>query len=254
MSLQATTDFVDLRALRLDTARSLLEQSGDDGPGCGNATDYLQGVIDGLCNLSQHDPLTGLANRRTFRAALERELDRVARSGESALLLMLDIDHFKAINDTHGHTAGDAVLQALAHTLANCVRPMDTLARYGGEEFAVVMPACQAAFAFAAAERIRCTVADLPVRVSPSLEIRITVSIGGAFAQPWVRSTTSLWSERADQQLYAAKDAGRDCVRIELPPDSTVTAEEKSFLFSHFAPPDTHAANVAAPHAPHSAP
>ena len=192
---------------------------------------YLQGLIDGLCELSLKDPLTGLANRRHFRAVLEREIDRVTRSGEAALLLMLDIDHFKRVNDTHGHLAGDVVLQSVARTLSACVRPMDTLARYGGEEFAVVLPACQAAFGRVVAERIRRAVANNPIRISPGVELNVTVSVGGAFAMQWIRSTTLLWTDRADHQLYQAKSAGRNRVSIEEQPDSTVSAEEKSLLF-----------------------
>ena len=157
MSDSAAPHLVDLRDLRLDTAHALVAQV--TGSGAAPSLDrshprqYLQGVIDGLCELSLKDPLTGLANRRHFRAVLEREIDRVTRSGEAALLLMLDIDHFKKVNDTHGHLAGDMVLQSVARTLAACVRPMDTLARYGGEEFAVVLPACQSAFGTVVAER-----------------------------------------------------------------------------------------------------
>ncbi len=192
---------------------------------------YLQGLIDGLCELSLKDPLTGLANRRHFRAVLEREIDRVTRSGEAALLLMLDIDHFKKVNDTHGHLAGDVVLQSVARTLSACVRPMDTLARYGGEEFAVVLPACQAAFGRVVAERIRRAVANNPIQISPGVDLNVTVSVGGAFAMQWIRSTTLLWTDRADHQLYQAKSAGRNRVSIEEQPDSTVSAEEKSLLF-----------------------
>ena len=192
---------------------------------------YLQGLIDGLCELSLKAPLTGLANRRHFRAVLEREIDRVTRSGEAALLLMLDIDHFKKVNDTHGHLAGDVVLQSVARTLSACVRPMDTLARYGGEEFAVVLPACQAAFGRVVAERIRRAVANNPIRISPGVELNVTVSVGGALAMQWIRSTTPLWIDGADHQLYQAKSAGRNRVSIEEQPDSTVSAEEKSLLF-----------------------
>ncbi|WP_404976860.1 MULTISPECIES: GGDEF domain-containing protein [unclassified Acidovorax] len=192
---------------------------------------YLQTLIDGLCELSLKDPLTGLANRRHFRAVLEREIDRVTRSGEAALLLMLDIDNFKRVNDTYGHLAGDIVLQSVARTLDASVRPMDTLARYGGEEFAVVLPACQAGFGRVVAERIRRAVESTPIRISPTVELRVTISIGGAFALQWIRSTTLLWTERADSQLYKAKMAGRNRVSIEDQPDSTVTAEEKSLLF-----------------------
>lgn len=198
---------------------------------------YLQYLIDGLCDLSLKDPLTGLANRRHFRAVLEREIDRVARSGEAALLLMLDIDHFKKVNDKYGHPAGDLVLQSVARTLGACLRPMDTLARYGGEEFAVVLPACQASFGRVVAERIRRAVAHTSITVAPSIDINITVSIGGAFALQWVRSTTLLWTDRADQQLYRAKASGRNRVYIEEQPDSTVSAEEKSLLFGSLYTP-----------------
>ena len=223
----------DLRALRLERACALLghaesvRQSALDG----DPIAYLQTLIDGLCDLSLQDALTGLANRRHFRTVLERELDRVSRSGEAVLLLMLDIDHFKCINDTYGHVAGDKVLQAVANTLAGCIRPMDSLARYGGEEFAVVLPACQGPFGQIVAERIRLAVANTVVQVDPRTELSVTISIGGAFALQWVRSTPSLWLDRADNQLYKAKSAGRNRVCIETQPNSTVSAEEKSLLF-----------------------
>ncbi|RUP25748.1 MAG: GGDEF domain-containing protein [Curvibacter sp.] len=223
---------IDLSSLRLDTALALLAQDEElHPPAPEGTTGYLQHLIDGLCELSLKDPLTGLANRRQFRAVLEREVDRVTRTGESALLLMLDIDHFKRVNDSHGHPAGDIVLQSVADTLANCVRPMDTLARYGGEEFAVVLPGCQAAFGRAVAERIRSIVESTPITIAPGLDINVTVSIGGSFTLPWVRSPISLWIERADHQLYRAKSEGRNRVCLDFPPDSTVSAEEKGLLF-----------------------
>jgi len=229
----ASSDSIHLRDLRLARARALVAQGGSETAlpeGC-SPTAYLQGLIDGLCELSLRDPLTGLANRRHFRSVLEREIDRVARSGEAALLLMLDIDHFKEVNDTYGHQAGDLVLQAVAQTLATCVRPMDTLARYGGEEFAVVLPACQGPFGLLVAERIRRAVEATVVAIAPRKELHVTISIGGAFALQWVRSTTTLWTDRADLQLYKAKAAGRNRVCIEEQPNSTVSIEEKSLLF-----------------------
>ena len=205
----------------------------------GEPAPYVQALIDGLCELSLKDPLTGLANRRFLYATLDREIDRVTRAGDSALLMMLDIDHFKSINDAHGHLAGDLVLQSVARTLNACVRPMDTVARYGGEEFAVVLPSCQATFARAVAERMRRAIESTPVRISPVEQVNVTVSIGGAFALQWIRSTKQLWAERADQQLYQAKQAGRNCIVLEEPPDSTVSAEEKNMLFAPlFTPSD----------------
>lgn len=224
---------VSLRDLRLATAHALVAQSLGSEVSLQGQTPllYLQNLIDGLCELSLKDPLTGLANRRHVRAVLEREIDRVARSGEAALLLILDIDHFKQVNDRHGHLAGDIVLQSVARTLESCVRPMDTVARYGGEEFAIVLPACQFGFGRVIAERVRRAIEATPVRISPSLTLNVTVSIGGAFALQWIRSTTALWADRADAELYKAKLGGRNCISIEEQPDSTVTAEEKSLLF-----------------------
>ena len=237
MNPRGTPILVDLNSLRLDDARALLEHGSLDSlPSIEHAaTQHLQGLIDGLCELSLKDPLTGLANRRHFRSVLEREIDVVARSGESALLLMIDIDHFKRINDGHGHPAGDLVLQTVAKCLAACIRPMDTVARYGGEEFAIVLPVCPVSFGMTIAERIRETVGALKIAVSPTVTLSITISIGGAFAPEWVRSTSSLWTERADVQLYRAKSAGRNCVCMDQQQVIAVSAEEKSLLFGHLS-------------------
>jgi two-component system cell cycle response regulator len=225
---------IDLRDKRLESACALLQQGAPlvDTP---NPTAYLQDMIDGLCALSLKDPLTGLSNRRHFNAVLEAEVDRVARSGEAALLLMIDIDHFKSVNDTHGHPAGDQVLRIVAQTLQACVRPMDTLARYGGEEFVVVLPACQPAFGSVVAERIRRSVENTRITISPGVELQVTISIGGAFALQWIRSTTELWTDRADQQLYLAKTTGRNRLCMEPQPESYVSAEEKNLLFGHLS-------------------
>lgn len=224
---------IDLRDLRLDDARALLEHGGaSELPAPETApTAYLQGMIDGLCELSLTDPLTGLANRRHFRAVLAREIEVVVRSGNPALLLMLDIDRFKAINDAHGHLAGDKVLQATARCLAACVRPQDTVARYGGEEFAIVLPDCQLNYGEAVAERIRQAVAGLSIEVAPGLELQITLSVGGAFAPTKTRYTPDLWVERADNQLYQAKAQGRNRVYIDHQQVISVSPEEKSLLF-----------------------
>lgn len=231
---------LDLNALRLDDARALLEHDGTELPVPEDSpVAYLQRIIDGLCELSLRDPLTGLANRRHFRAVLAREIEIVARSGNSALLLMLDIDHFKKVNDTHGHLAGDKVLQAVGRCISACVRPQDTVARYGGEEFAIVMPDCQAAYGETVAERIRQSISALSIPVSPLLNLEITTSVGGAFAPVWVRSTADLWIERADTQLYLAKAQGRNRVCIDHQQVISVSPEEKSLLFGNLALADS---------------
>jgi diguanylate cyclase (GGDEF)-like protein len=221
--------------LQLEQALQLLGQSGRHPPGGEQSSPaYLQGLIDALVELSSRDALTGLANRRAFDVALEREIDRVARSGEPALLLALDIDHFKRVNDTYGHNAGDQVIKAVASALIDSVRPMDLVARVGGEEFAIILPNCQTAFGETVAERVRRRVEDMPVIVAPGQQIAVSVSIGGAFAPQWVRSTPALWVERADQQLYRAKHQGRNLVQLEPSAVSVVSTEEKRLLFDSF--------------------
>lgn len=220
-------------ALRLATALQLLAQSGHELPDSNEAGEiaWLQAVIDALCDMSSRDALTGLSNRRQFELALAREIDRVARAGEPALVLMVDIDRFKMVNDTHGHAAGDLVLKAVAAALAHSVRPMDTVARFGGEEFAIILPNCPPAYGQMVAERIRQKVEQTPVTVARGQSLSVTISLGGAFAPQWVRSSPTLWIERADQQLYRAKNEGRNRASLEQPPVSLVSAEEKGMLF-----------------------
>lgn len=224
---------IDADALVLDQALQLLQQAGallpDEAP---LSTAWLQAVIDALCDLSSKDALTGLVNRRSFEMALAREVDRVARSGEAALLLMLDIDHFKAVNDTHGHGAGDQVIRAVARAVEQSVRPMDLVARVGGEEFAIILPNCATHTGLAVAERVRERVSKLRIEVGPGQMLDVTVSLGGAFAPQWVRSSPLLWTERADRQLYRAKAEGRNRACLEPQIDSLVSAEEKGMLFA----------------------
>jgi diguanylate cyclase (GGDEF)-like protein len=222
-------DALDLRA-----ALQLLEHAGlsppaDAAPG---STAWWQALVDGLCELSSRDPLTGLANRRPFELTLARELGRVARAGEQALLLTLDIDHFKQVNDRHGHAVGDLVLKAVAAVLVDAVRPMDTVARIGGEEFAIVLPNCLPGVGPTVAERVRRRIAEHRVPLPDGSSLAVTVSLGGAFAPPWVRSSPAVWLERADRQLYRAKAEGRNRACFEPVAVTEVSAEEKGLLFS----------------------
>jgi diguanylate cyclase len=232
-SRPAAASLLDAPALDLDQALQLLQQAGallPDAPP--HSAAWLQAVIDALCDLSSKDALTSLTNRRSFEMALAREVDRVARAGEAAMLLLLDIDHFKAVNDTHGHGAGDQVIRAVARAAEAAVRPMDLLARVGGEEFGIILPNCPPHVGAAVAERVRDRVSRLQVEIAPGQRLAVTVSLGGAFAPQWVRSSPLLWMERADRQLYRAKAGGRNLACLEPQIESLVTAEEKGLLFA----------------------
>ena len=227
--------------LRLGNALALLRQAGQVEPtGLAGSPAYLQALIDQLVDLSSRDPLTGLANRRSFELALTREVDRVARSGESALLLMVDIDHFKRVNDSHGHAAGDQVIRAVAQALSDSVRPMDLTARIGGEEFAVLLPNCPATFGPQVAGRVRQRVAAAAVTLPlDGQQLSVTVSVGGAFAPQWVRSSAAIWLQRADSQLYRAKAEGRDRVCLEQSATLDVSAQEREMLLGGLPIRDT---------------
>ncbi|MDO9602024.1 MAG: diguanylate cyclase, partial [Rhodocyclaceae bacterium] len=166
-----------------------------------------------LRELATTDGLTGVANRRQFLARAEEELARVQRFGQVAALLVLDLDHFKRINDTHGHAAGDAVLIAFARTVQDALRQVDCVGRMGGEEFAVLLTGCAVEDARMFAERLRQLVADLKVSFDQQ-DIGVTVSIGIASMQRADVSPAGVL-ERADAALYRAKVAGRNRVEVD---------------------------------------
>jgi diguanylate cyclase (GGDEF)-like protein/PAS domain S-box-containing protein len=160
------------------------------------------------------DDLTGMPNRRLFDAALAGRIENLARYGWRFGLLIVDIDHFKAINDQHGHHFGDAVLAGVAATLHGAVRAGDVVARWGGEEFVVLVESSDEAGLVEAAERLRVLVAQSEVRVE-GLTARVYVSVGGALAVP-EDTAVSLFA-RVDAALYGAKLAGRNRIEIAEP-------------------------------------
>jgi two-component system cell cycle response regulator len=158
------------------------------------------------------DPLTELMNRRAFVQAMDRERSRASRHGFPLSLLVLDVDHFKEVNDTYGHDAGDVVLRGLARVLTEFARKSDWVVRWGGEEFVLALPQTSEAGARIVAERVRGKVANTDHRLPNGKLIRVTISVGLA-------SVTARWEldavvARADKALYAAKAGGRNRVEV----------------------------------------
>jgi diguanylate cyclase (GGDEF)-like protein len=159
--------------------------------------------------LSTTDPLTGLWNFRYLSMSLAREIERSTRFDRPLAVLMLDLDHFKSVNDAYGHARGDAVLRELAHRVHEQIREVDTFARYGGEEFVVVLPETTVEGAAQLADRICVAVRREPFLMDADEPLDVTVSIGGA-AFPEHGSTPATLMRAADKALYVAKDEGRD--------------------------------------------
>ena len=155
-----------------------------------------------------HDQLTGVLNRAEILETLRRELERAARSHTATGLLILDVDHFKAVNDTYGHLTGDAVLKEVTQRVTNAVRAYDSVGRFGGEEFVVVMPGCDREQIDLGAERVRSAVDSGFILFNES-QVSVTVSIGAAVASPGTISDTEMLAA-ADSALYKAKRIGRN--------------------------------------------
>jgi diguanylate cyclase (GGDEF)-like protein len=160
------------------------------------------------------DGLTGLFNRRAFLERLAEELARAKRNGSELSVLLLDVDHFKRVNDRLGHQAGDDVLRALGARLSAVLRKYDTLARYGGEELIAALPGCGPAAALVVAERMRSAVASAPIETGAG-PVELTVSIGSATCAAGEPDADALIA-RADAALYRAKNAGRNRVEAAL--------------------------------------
>lgn len=169
----------------------------------------LQDLNTELKRASTHDHLTALANRRLMVDRLAEEVGRAQRTGRPFSVAICDIDYFKAINDTHGHAAGDAVLVAFSRTVGTQLREYDLMARWGGEEFLIVLPETALAEALAISERLRASILSMAVDVSGT-QVTVTASFGLAEfrADEDVRETL----KRADDALYRAKDTGRNRV------------------------------------------
>ncbi|WP_407280543.1 diguanylate cyclase [Aromatoleum evansii] len=169
-----------------------------------------KGREEDLRQLAQRDALTGIANRRYLIERAEQERRRAERFGQPLAVLMVDIDHFKAINDEHGHALGDQAIRMVAQTCAASVREIDIVGRYGGEEFVIVLPGTLPEGARELADRLRQRIAEIEIAGADGTAVAVTVSIGFAAFEPGDQLEQLLAA--ADAALYRAKSLGRNCV------------------------------------------
>ena len=179
-----------------------------------NLTQRLLSMQKKLRIQAETDSLTGLANRRSFFLSLHKEISRYDRAQRPFSVLLIDIDHFKKVNDTYGHIVGDHVLQELAKILETDARNQDLVARTGGEEFCVLLPETTHEQAEITAERIRKTTSEvyMDCDICSKPAFKITISIGVAEIRP--NENVDQIYNRADMALYRAKTAGRNCVKV----------------------------------------
>jgi len=182
---------------KLDTAENRLEEQA--------------GELEAHISRSLTDALTGLPNRREFNDRLEERMSAWSRRRETFSLLMLDVDHFKKLNDQYGHVAGDQVLAAIGRAVRGAIRREDAVARYGGEEFAILLPSTSLEQATHAAEKVRAAVARAVVSHNDQ---RITATASGGVATIQTNERAEALLQRADAALYAAKAAGRNCTFV----------------------------------------
>jgi two-component system cell cycle response regulator len=163
-----------------------------------------------------HDPLTSLWNRGVIMDLLGRELARSQRGHSSTSILLCDLDHFKSVNDTYGHTVGDEVLREATRRLLGSVRSYDYVGRYGGEEFLLILSNCDPNFGLARAEAIREAISNRPVQTACG-PLAVTMSVGLLQSVNWGHKPVEELLNQVDAALYAAKAAGRNCVKIAEP-------------------------------------
>lgn len=234
------------QGLDADTWRDIAERHQLEGwlpvelsrDSCTNLREW-QRTIEEMARQRDTDPLTGLPNRRAFTRHLEAELERTRRGRGDLSLVILDIDHFKSVNDSYGHPCGDEVLLRLASQLQTSVRLYDLAARIGGEEFAIVLPGASALKAQALCERILQRFASTGMDCPGVPPFHVTFSGGIATCSIGVTCPAALLVDRADKALYEAKQAGRNRIHVHREPGIThperstlVESSEKQFLFS----------------------
>lgn len=195
----------------------------------------LRHKIAELSELVSTDALTGLYNFRHFKTVLQTEMDRSKRSGIPTSMVLVDIDHFKTVNDNYGHEAGNLALKHLAEILRGEVRTTDIVCRYGGEEFAMIFPETHLNLAVKVADRIREQIASQSVEIGDD-EVSLTVSMGASVYMKTSVLDLVDFVDSVDKYLYEAKQSGRNCIcHIEYTDLRAVTevgADERAMLFS----------------------
>lgn len=178
------------------------------------------------------DHLTGLYNHRHFMETLEAEIERTARSGQPVALILLDLDHFKQVNDQWGHEVGNQALRLTADLMAGAMRRVDAVCRYGGEEFAIISPGTTLTGAIQAAERLRRTIESTPLPVEEQ-SLTLTASLGLTVHERYRSATPEQLIAEADGFLYEAKRTGRNRLCHPQPAETVqVSADERALLFS----------------------
>jgi len=187
----------------------------------------LLSAREALRDQAERDSLTRLWNRNFILNELGRELARSEREGRSFGLVMVDLDHFKQVNDTHGHLAGDAVLREAARRMQNSIRQYDSIGRYGGEEFLILLPGCSEEDSYSQADRLRKQLAQIELSVNDTL-LRVTASFGVTAALPGESCTPEAMIRKADEALYVAKKLGRNRVETYRPKPAPVNMSSET--------------------------
>jgi diguanylate cyclase (GGDEF)-like protein len=226
-------DLPSIKKLDLTQALRVLHHAGRSDPRqlTDNPDIQIQSIIDALCDLSVHDGLTGLVNATFFHAVLDREVNRSLRTGRSCGLIVLDIDHFKKINDTYGHSVGDTVLQSVAARMNYSLRSMDTAARIGGEEFAIILPECSPEDAVHATTRIHSGLNHIVLHIDQHV-IELTTSAGLVWTNLNEPIGAAALLAQADQEMYRAKRSGRAQICHPAIDITMVTHQERSALMT----------------------
>ncbi len=195
----------------------------------------LREQVEELSELVSTDALTGLFNFRHFRTVLQAEMDRSKRSGIPTSLVMVDLDHFKAVNDSYGHEIGNLALQHMAEILKSEVRTTDIVCRYGGEEFAMIFPETHLNLAVKVADRIREEIQNSPV-ITDAGEISLTASMGASVYMKTSVIDIDEFIDSVDKYLYEAKQSGRNCIchidYADLRAVTEIGADERAMLFN----------------------